>query len=122
MINTNVNADLALYGVHDTFPNKSLTLDVALLATPEISAKGYVAAKINGTFFDPNSSAAIPYTAVPIPDRDDAGKDFQFFVTDYHVNTFLFARYQAKQNVDISSYLNMLGVTITTDDIGAAIP
>lgn len=54
--------------------------------------------------------------------RDDAGKDFQLFLTDYTVNTLLHARYLAKEQVDLTSYLSLLGVNITTSDLGAAIP
>jgi hypothetical protein len=74
------------------------------------------------SFFDPLVTVAIPFTPVAIPDRDDAGKDLQLFLTDYTVNTFLFAQYQANEQVDLTSYLSQMGVTITTDHIGAAIP
>lgn len=92
------------------------------MGTPVVSSKGYIAAAVNGTFFDPEVSVAIPYTPVTIPERDDAGKDFQFFLTDYTVNSLLFARFQAKEQVDLTSYLSLLGVNITTDQLGAAIP
>jgi hypothetical protein len=96
IINTNINQDLAQWGVQANCSNASIVFDYALLGTPEVSAKGFVGAKVNGTFFDPLSSVAIPYSPVAMPDRDDAGKDFQLFLSDYTVNSFLFARYQAK--------------------------
>jgi len=43
-------------------------------------------------------------------------------LTDYTVNTLLLARHQAKEQVDLTSYLTQLGVNITTDKLGAAIP
>jgi len=122
IINTNVNADLQNLTVVN-FPNiTNLAENIALTGTPVVSANGWVGAEINGTFFDPQTSYDIPYTVATIPPRDEAGKDFQLFLTDYTVNTHLLARHQAKEQVDITAYLSQLGVSITTDKLGAAIP
>jgi len=122
IINTNVNQDLALWGVQERFGQAPLSLDYALLATPQVDAKGFVAAQVNGTFFDPENVQPVPFTPVATPTRDDAGKDFQLFLTDYTVNSLLHARYLAKEQVDLTSYLSLLGVNITTSELGAAIP
>lgn len=97
-------------------------MDSAFLAAPQVSDKGYLAAQVNGTFFNPDHPQAGPYTPVQTPSRDDAGKDFQYFVTDYSINTLLHSRYLAQSQDNLSDLLQPLGKNITTDELGAVIP
>jgi hypothetical protein len=120
VIDTDLNADLAI--TQERFGKAPLSLDFSHIKAPEVSAKGYIAANYNATFFDPEVSTSIPFTPVALPDRLDAGKDLQFFFSDYSINTLLFARFQAKEQVDLTSYLSLAGITLTTDSLAVAIP
>ena len=89
---------------------------------PEVNANGWMGAEFSGLFFNPLMTDAIPFSPVALPARDESGKDLQLFISDYSISTFFFARFQAQEIVDISSYLKALGVAITTDNIAVAIP
>lgn len=64
-----------------------------------------------------------PYTPVKISDRDTNGKDFQGFLTDYTLNTFLYSALTAAAPLNITIPIEKyFHTTITTDMIGNAIP
>jgi hypothetical protein len=110
VVDEGVNADIASWGTQTKFEDMPLIFDEALVATPESNAKGYIGAIVNGTFFNPEKPAAIPYTLADLPLRDDTGLPFQIFISDYTVNTLLYARFLAQQEDNVNDYLGLLGL------------
>lgn len=88
-----MNADLYKYGTQEQLAGLPIVFDYALITTPEVNAAGFIGAMVNATFYDPLVTAVDPFKPVSIPDRDVHGKDFQAFLTDYTVNTFLFSAF-----------------------------
>lgn len=102
--------------------NITLALDVAMTTTPVVSEKGYIDRQIVATFFNTDQQTKAPGTPVAIPTRVDSGKDFQFFLTDYTVQSLLFSRYQAQQTDNLTDLLSLANLTLTTDDLALAFP
>jgi hypothetical protein len=78
---------------------------------------------VNGTFYPESVPSNDPYTPIAMTDRDASGKDFQAFLADYTINTFLYSAFAAKAPLDITKVIKKYtNYTVTTDILGKAIP
>jgi len=78
---------------------------------------------LNGTFYDAQDVQGSKYTPVSFNSYDSQGKAFQFFLTDYVLNTSFESGFLTGNTLDLSALLHKYtGKDITTDYIGLVIP
>jgi hypothetical protein len=87
-----LNSKLLIYGTHQQIPGfDSVFFDYSQLKEPYVEG-AFIALDHNGTFYD-SASPKIIGEPVLIPYRDFEGKSFQFFLSDYTLNTFFCATF-----------------------------
>jgi len=124
LINTTLDEDLAKYGTQITIPFLGgVTLDFAqLMGSPKITDDASFMLAVNGTFFDINHAASVPYHPSTFTPTDRQGHMLQVYFTDYVLNTMFAAGFSTGNTLDISYLLSLLNLTITTGELGLVIP
>jgi hypothetical protein len=100
---------------------EDIVIDYSLLTDPFV--KTFIAAEINGTFYNIKNPEPISEKPVVIPYRDMNRKAFQLFITEYTANTFLRSFYDSHYEFVVTDYMRKyLKLDITTYMIGKVIP
>jgi len=124
VINTTIDQDLAKYGTQLTIPGLAgLTLDIGqLMGSPKINTDSSFTLAVNGTFFDANKPAASTLHPATFTPSDLKGHMLQVYLTDYVLNTMFDAGSSTGQSIDVTHLLSLLNITVTTGELGVAIP
>jgi len=90
---------------------------------PTVTSSEVLEVTMDGTFYDANAPETYSITPAPFSVYNPQGKTFQGYLTDYVLNTNMKACLDTKNTLDITYLLQKFAkVTITTDEIGVAIP
>jgi hypothetical protein len=123
LIETTIDQDLAKYGTRITIPYLAgVTFDYGQLMMPKVTSDNVFELAMDGTFYDINKPEAYKIAPAVWPLRNPKGKTFQAYLTQYTINTQFIAAYDTKNVLDITQLLSKVGVKITTDEVGKAIP
>ena len=124
IINTTIDQDLAKYGTQLKIPGLAgVTLDIGqLMGSPKINTDSSFTLAVNGTFFDANKPAASTLHPATFTPSDLKGHMLEVYLTSYVLNTMFDAGFSTGQTIDISHLLSMFNITVTTGELGVAIP
>lgn len=118
-----INSNLNSIPYQAQIPNTGIYVDYRLIGVPSVSIMG-IGLEHNATFFKRNSIIPFP-GPVKMPTYEDKGKNLELFLSEYTINTQLFAIYElgllqtvvTKETVKDFSMIRM-----NTDFIGISIP
>lgn len=118
-----INTDLAEFTEIAIPALAGVTTDISqLLGGPKFADNKVFTMGVNGTSFDAKNVVAPSYHPAMYNASDVKGKELQVYATDYAINTILDAGYLTGNTLDITKLLNLINVTVTTDNISLIIP
>lgn len=123
-IDTTVDGYLVQYGDQFTIPYLAgVTADYGEMAGgPQVSTDKVFSMQVNGTFFDQTHLKTPTTKPAAFNIRDPKGSPAQGFLTQYVLNTLFTSGYSTGNDLDITTLLSKLNVTLTTDAFAKVVP
>ena len=78
------------------------------------TAKDLLTLEVNGTFFN-TQVPSHGFSPSPFDDYDTDGKDMQFHLTDYVLNTLFESVFNGDDKLELTQVLDLLKMPLTTD-------